>query len=146
MAALANDSSIGCGFAPLTPNERLVSEIERYLTDGATLAARPYLGEDVKVLAVRIDDAIELTVAAAFVAAHLPSLTAYLVARSEVEAVTCQLASRIGAPITEPQVVWLGVSGPGARDAAGLTAQVRDALERLPDMWRDLVAGGQPVV
>jgi S-adenosylmethionine synthetase len=69
-----------------------------------------------------------------------------LVARPDVGAVTCQLASRIGAPITEPQVVWVGVSGPGARDAAGLSLQVRDALGRLPDMWRDLLAAGRSFV
>jgi S-adenosylmethionine synthetase len=239
--ALANDSSIGCGFAPLSVTERLVLDTERYLTDRATLAARPYLGEDVKVLAVRIDDRIELTVAAAFVAAHVPSLPAYLeakhdlaesllrhgrerapglatvtlnaadrpaagivyltatgtsaeagddgqvgrgnranglitpsrpmtlealagknpishvgklynawardltrelAARPDIASATCQLASRIGAPITEPQVVWIGVSGPGAGDVAGIDAQVRTALGRMPEMWRDLIAAG----
>jgi S-adenosylmethionine synthetase len=73
-------------------------------------------------------------------------LTVELLARPDVEAASCQLASRIGAPITEPQVVWLGVSGAAARDPAGLRSQVRDALERLPGMWRDLVAAGGPAV
>ena len=67
-------------------------------------------------------------------------------ARSRNERFSSLGPSRIGAPITEPQVVWLGVSGPGARDAAGLSAQVRDALERLPDMWRDLLASTRALV
>ena len=239
----ANDTSIGCGFAPLTPTEALVLAVERTLTDAATLAAHPFLGEDVKVLAVRVDDAIELTVAAAFVAAHVPSLrhyeagraavsalvrdcaarlglmprvvvnaadrpaagqvyltvtgtsaeagddgqvgrgnranglitpgrpmsleamagknpishvgklynawasrlTAALTQRPDIETATCLLASRIGAPITEPQVVWLGVSGAGARDADGLQRQVQAALETMPSMWRELLDAGWPV-
>ena len=239
----ANDTSIGCGFAPLTPTEALVLSVERMLTDPGTLAAHPFLGEDVKVLAVRVDDAIELTVAAAFVAAHVASLrqyeegraavaelarrcganaggaprvvvnaadrpaagqvyltvtgtsaeagddgqvgrgnranglitpgrpmsleamagknpvshvgklynawasrlTAELAARPDIEAVTCLLASRIGAPITEPQVVWLGVSGPGARDSAGLRRHVESALAAMPSMWRELLESGWPV-
>jgi S-adenosylmethionine synthetase len=239
----ANDTSIGCGFAPLSPTERLVLAVEGALTARGTLAAHPFLGEDVKVLAVRVDEAVELTVAAAFVAAHVASarqyeegraavgdlarhcaaelglaarvvvnaadrpaagryyltvtgtsaeagddgqvgrgnranglitpgrpmslealagknpvshvgklynawasrLTADLVARPDVDAATCLLASRIGAPITEPQVVWLGVGGPGARDTEGLRRQVRAALEAMPSMWRELLESGWPV-
>jgi S-adenosylmethionine synthetase len=235
---LANDSSIGCGFAPLSETERLVMAIEHHLTEAPTLVAHPYLGEDVKVLAVRVGDAIDVTVAAAFVAAHVPSLAAYLeakqvladavlrrgrevgaklrhvvlnaadrpeegsvyltvtgtsaeagddgqvgrgnranglitpsrpmslealagknpvshvgklynawahrltadlVARPDVEGAVCLLASQIGRPITEPQVVWLRVSGPAARDTAGLHRHVRHALEALPSLWRDLL-------
>lgn len=240
----ANDTSIGCGFAPLSRTEQLVLAVERSLTDDHTLAAHPFLGEDVKVLAVRVDDAVELTVAAAFIAARIASrpqyeearaavgalvraraadlgvvparvavnaadrpeagqlyltvtgtsaeagddgqvgrgnranglitpgrpmsleamagknpvshvgklynawaarLTAELAQRPDIDHATCLLASRIGAPITEPQVVWLSIGGAGARDADGLRRAVRDALERLPSMWRELLDAGWPV-
>ena len=72
-------------------------------------------------------------------------LTTELAARPDIAAVSCQLASRIGAPITEPQVVWLGACGPAARDASGLAAYVRTALERLPAMWRELLHVGWQV-
>lgn len=240
----ANDTSIGCGFAPLSRTEQVVLAVERLLTDPATLAAHPFLGEDVKVLAVRADDDIDLTIAAAFIAAQVASLrqyeeartavadivrrcavavgvtparvvvnaadrpaagqvyltvtgssaeagddgqvgrgnranglitpgrpmsleamagknpvshvgklynawasrlTADLAARPDIDGATCLLASRIGAPITEPQVVWLDVSGPGGRDIDGLRRHVLAALDHLPSMWRELLDTGWQV-
>jgi S-adenosylmethionine synthetase len=63
---LANDTSFGVGFAPLSDTERLVLESERFLTTKLTKKV-PSLGEDVKVMGYRLDDKIRLTVAAALV-------------------------------------------------------------------------------
>jgi S-adenosylmethionine synthetase len=237
---LANDTSMGAGYAPLSVTERLVLAIERHLTDAETLRRHPFLGEDVKVLALRNRDRIDLTVAAAFVAGQVASLGDYLdrkralveeilargreetqrlfrvsvnaadhpereeiyltvtgtsaeagddgqvgrgnranglitpsrpmtlealagknpvshvgklynvwaqrlaarlVADGETEEVVCQLASRIGAPITEPQVVYVGVRGAAVRHPERLVRRVRRELEELPDLWREIVAG-----
>ncbi len=63
---LANDTSFGVGFAPLSDTERLVLESERFLT--LKLKKKlPALGEDVKVMGYRHDKKIRLTVAAALV-------------------------------------------------------------------------------
>jgi S-adenosylmethionine synthetase len=63
---LANDTSFGVGFAPLSDTERLVLESERFLT--LKLKKKlPALGEDVKVMGYRHDKKIHLTVAAALV-------------------------------------------------------------------------------
>jgi S-adenosylmethionine synthetase len=74
---LANDTSLGVGFAPLTPLERAVLATERTLQE----AAAPERGEDVKVMGVRIGGHSTLTVACAFVGLHLADLHAYLEAR-----------------------------------------------------------------
>jgi S-adenosylmethionine synthetase len=63
---LANDTSFGVGFAPLSDTERLVLESERFLTLKLTKKMGA-LGEDVKVMGYRLDDKIHLTVAAALV-------------------------------------------------------------------------------
>jgi S-adenosylmethionine synthetase len=235
---LANDTSIGAGYAPLSETERLVLETERFLTAADTLAAHPYLGEDVKVLAVRAHDHVHLTVAAAFVARHVRSVDHYfeckrriheqvlqrarkstrleidcrinpaddpdagsvyltvtgtsaeagddgqvgrgnranglitpgrpmslealagknpvthvgkiynvwasrlseeLAGLAGIDEVQCQLASRIGSPITEPQVVHVAVRGPGVPEAAALSERVRRALDRLPEIWKSVV-------
>ncbi len=63
---LANDTSFGVGFAPLSDTERLVLESERFLTLKLTKKLGA-LGEDVKVMGYRLGDKIHLTVAAALV-------------------------------------------------------------------------------
>jgi S-adenosylmethionine synthetase len=236
----ANDTSMGCGYAPLSQTEQLVLDVDRHLMDPATLKRHPFLGEDIKVLAIRVRRQIELTVAAAFVGRHVASLQEYLdqkraiaedifdfgrarvekLARVTVNAadrperqevyltvtgtsaeagddgqvgrgnrvsglitpsrpmtlealagknpvshvgklynlwaqriaarvalepdaeeVVCQLASRIGAPITEPQVVFLGVRGAAAHDRQRLARRLRDELDELPGLWREIVEG-----
>jgi S-adenosylmethionine synthetase len=77
-APLANDSSIGVGFAPLSPLEAAVLDVERSLQR----RARPERGEDVKVLGVRNEGRSALTVACAFVAPEIPDLAAYRAARA----------------------------------------------------------------
>lgn len=74
---LANDTSMGVGFAPLTPLENAVLAVERRLQDRSV----PARGEDVKVMGVRIGAQSTLTVACAFIGRHLPDLDAYLAAR-----------------------------------------------------------------
>jgi S-adenosylmethionine synthetase len=74
---LANDTSMGVGFAPLSPLEGAVLAIERRLQD-RSVAAR---GEDVKVMGVRIGGQASLTVACAIIGRHVPDLAAYLQVR-----------------------------------------------------------------
>jgi S-adenosylmethionine synthetase len=71
---LANDTSMGCGYAPLSELEVLVLSVEELLTAPATRARRPALGEDVKVMGVRRGEAIDLTVACALIGRELCDL------------------------------------------------------------------------
>src|SRR5574341_457556 len=90
---LANDTSLGVGFAPLTPLEEAVLASERSLQDRAS----PERGEDVKVMGVRRDERTALTVACAFVGRHLTDLDAYLAARDRAAAVArAAAASALG--------------------------------------------------
>ena len=63
----ANDTSICVGFAPQSKLERIVLETERKINSKSFKAKYPEVGEDVKILGVRCDKKIYLTVAAAFV-------------------------------------------------------------------------------
>jgi S-adenosylmethionine synthetase len=74
----AGDSSIGVGFAPLTPLERLALKVEEYVNAAGTKDECPELGEDVKVMGVRVRDQLELSVACAFIAGYVSSLSDYL--------------------------------------------------------------------
>jgi len=81
---LANDTSIGAGFAPLDPLERAVLAAERALNAAATREAHPEIGEDVKVMGVRSGERIALTVACALVGRHVRDLAAYRAMKSGI--------------------------------------------------------------
>jgi S-adenosylmethionine synthetase len=74
---LANDTSCGVGFAPLTELERVTLEIERRLNDSTTRAAEPAIGEDIKVMGVRRGDNIKLTIGCAFIGRYVADARAY---------------------------------------------------------------------
>lgn len=73
---LANDTSCGAGYAPLSPTERTVLEVARALGDFVPQA--PEYGEDVKIMAVRGGQRLALTVACAHVGGRLRDLEHYL--------------------------------------------------------------------
>jgi S-adenosylmethionine synthetase len=50
---LANDTSVGCGFAPFTELERVVLDVERTLNGPAARNSCPAIGQDVKVMGIR---------------------------------------------------------------------------------------------
>ncbi|MEK9139487.1 MAG: methionine adenosyltransferase [Nitrospirota bacterium] len=66
--AVANDTSATVGYAPLTPMERLVFQVERFLNGRSFKKEFPDTGEDVKVLAVRSGKDLTVTVAMPFLA------------------------------------------------------------------------------
>ncbi|MCR3884112.1 MAG: methionine adenosyltransferase, partial [Methanothrix sp.] len=92
----ANDTSFGVGYAPFSETETVVYDTERFLMD---LKKRiPAIGEDVKVMAMRSGDTINLTVACAMVGRHLDDLADYMETKEvivrEIEENVCSCAKR----------------------------------------------------
>jgi S-adenosylmethionine synthetase len=81
---LANDTSFGVGFAPLSETERITLETEKYI-NGELWKTLPEVGEDVKVMACRMKDEIDLTIAAAMVSSKIPDKEHY---KSVIEEMT----------------------------------------------------------
>ena len=91
---LANDTSFGVGFAPLSDTERLVLESERFLT--LKLKKKlPALGEDVKVMGYRQGEKIHLTVAAALVDSEVANPQEYRSVCDEVHEKLVDLAAKL---------------------------------------------------
>lgn len=67
LGLVANDTSVGVGFAPLTETEHLVLAAEHFLNSPEFKQEFPETGEDVKVMAVRRGRKLEMTVAIAFI-------------------------------------------------------------------------------
>jgi S-adenosylmethionine synthetase len=74
---ISNDTSIGVGYAPLTPTEDLVLGIEKHLNSSSFKKLHPEVGEDVKVMGLRNGKRLEVTVAAAMVAPKIPDASHY---------------------------------------------------------------------
>ncbi len=98
--SLANDTSCGVGYAPLSEVERVVWAVEQALTSEHAHAAEPALGEDVKVMAVRHHDSIELTVACAMIDGALRDVTDYAKAKEGAAEMALAAAHRTsGLPV-----------------------------------------------
>lgn len=81
----ANDTSAGVGYAPLSETERMVLAAERFLNSKEFKTRHPETGEDVKVMAVRRDRILYLTVAVAFVDRFIADQISYYSRKAEVE-------------------------------------------------------------
>lgn len=91
----ANDTSIGTGYAPLSETEKLVLQTEKTLNSEKFKEKFPAVGEDIKVMAQREDEHINLTVASAMISAHLDDLDHYLSLKNDVVDYVCDLAEDI---------------------------------------------------
>jgi S-adenosylmethionine synthetase len=82
---LANDTSIGAAYAPLSPVEQLVVATEQFLTSPGSIEQHPERGEDVKIMALRNGNAVQLTIACAMIGRHLENLDHYIAAKRAIE-------------------------------------------------------------
>ncbi len=115
---LANDTSFGLGFAPLTDTERLVLETEKYLNSRDYKEVLPAVGEDVKVMGLRNGDEITLTIAIAFVAKLVKNLDKYISYKEKVRNDVRRFAKKlIGKDVT----VHINAADPEEGDAVYLT-------------------------
>jgi S-adenosylmethionine synthetase len=90
----SNDTSGASGYAPLSPTEELVLATERYLNSREFKAAFPDTGQDVKVMGVRHDQRLAVTVAMPLSCPHTRSEVAYFARKDEIlHALTTRFAS-----------------------------------------------------
>lgn len=90
---VANDTSFGAGHAPYSRLERVVLDLSALLRSADFRQAFPAAGDDVKVMGRRIDDAIGVTIALAFVDRDVGSVTEYFAQKAAMER---WLTTRIG--------------------------------------------------
>jgi S-adenosylmethionine synthetase len=81
---LANDTSIGVGFSPLTEVESIVYQTEQFLNSVEGKQEYPMIGEDIKIMGIRINDRINLTIAIAFVSRFISSKDKYFKIKAEL--------------------------------------------------------------
>ena len=80
--ALANDTSCGVGYAPLSELELIALNVEKILNSAELKTKHPETGEDIKVMAVRDHNEIALTVSCAFIDRYIADVDDYQQKRS----------------------------------------------------------------
>lgn len=155
---LANDTSFGVGYAPLTPLEHLVLELERRLNSPERRSVHPETGPDVKVMGQRHGDNFSITVAQAFVGRHLSSISDYLEAKLGVLAFVQGVGHELGIPVSavvnggdqlESEAVYLTVTGTSAEAGddgeVGRGNRVNGLITPHRPMSLEALAGKNPV-
>jgi S-adenosylmethionine synthetase len=154
--ARANDTSIGVGYAPLSPLERLVLAVEQRVNQEGR-RQNPAWGEDVKVMGVRRGEVVDLTVACAMIGRHLAHMDDYLAAKASIAALSHELAAEhdfadvnisVNAADT-PESVYLTVTGTSAESGddgeVGRGNRINGLITPCRPMSLEAAAGKNPV-
>jgi S-adenosylmethionine synthetase len=80
----ANDTSATVGFAPFSPLENVVKDLEVYLNSSDFKDDFPCSGEDVKIMGMRRGTDVDLTVAMAFVDKFVEDVSSYFDLKKEI--------------------------------------------------------------
>lgn len=154
--ARANDTSIGVGYAPLSPLERLVLAIEQRINQPGH-RQHPAWGEDVKVMGVRRGEAVDLTIACAMIGRHLAHMDDYLAAQTRITALARELAAAHGFADVNvavnaadtPESVYLTVTGTSAESGddgeVGRGNRINGLITPGRPMSLEAAAGKNPV-
>ncbi len=157
---LSNDTSFGVSYAPLSTLEKLVYNVERYLNSGDVKKPLPEVGEDVKVMGLRVGNKIKLTIAAAIISSLTPDLDHYLSVKEEIVNRVADLAAKVAvgydvdvyvntADNPEKGIVYLSVTGTSAEHgddgATGRGNRVNGLITPLRPMSLEATAGKNPV-
>lgn len=157
--ALANDTSCGVGYAPLDELETAVLAVERGLNAPDLKRESPEIGEDIKVMGLRIGERIDLTLACALVDRYIESLADHLAKRAHV----AELAARLTRAATgrdcevaintadrdTPESLYLTVTGTSAEAGddgeVGRGNRANGLITPYRPMSIEAVAGKNPV-
>ncbi len=147
----ANDTSIGVGYAPLSTTEQLVLDLE------GVVGSVPGVGEDTKLMAVRIEDKLTLVVAAAMISRFINSREEYDEAKSRVREAVLRKAQSERAGDLEVFVncadagenIYLTVTGTsiemGDDGATGRGNRGNGLITPMRPMTMEAIAGKNPV-
>lgn len=156
---LSNDTSFGVCYAPLSQTERLVLEAESYLNSRKVKKELPEVGEDIKVMGLRKDSHIILTIAAPQISSLTPDLEHYISIKEEVTNRIRDVATRITnrdvevcvntADDLDKSIVYLTVTGTSAEQGddgnTGRGNRVHGLITPGRPMSLEATAGKNPI-
>ncbi len=111
---VANDTSAAVGYAPLTPTEQSVLEVERMMNSRTFKERFPEVGEDIKVMGFRRGDELHLTAAVAMVDRFIDSEATYFRRKADLhDAVMDSMRAKLAFSQTHFYVNTLDAPGRG---------------------------------
>jgi S-adenosylmethionine synthetase len=93
--APSNDTSCGAGFAPLSDLEKVVLETEHTLNSPETKRLHPAIGVDIKVMGLREDNHVDLTISCALIGRFVADLDDYIRQKNIIRQVALEAAGRV---------------------------------------------------
>ncbi len=142
----ANDTSIGVGFAPLDSVERLVFELEN------DMRSIKGVGEDTKIMAVRIGDDLKIVAAAAMISKYIHSRDDYDEAKAKVRGAVLRNAENADVSVNAADSgsnIYLTVTGTsiemGDDGATGRGNRGNGLITPMRPMTMEAIAGKNPV-
>ncbi len=157
---LANDTSVGVGYAPLSTLENLVYRTERLLNSPEFKSRVRESGEDVKVMGLRRGKKIVLTVANAIISRLVPDRDHYMAVKEQIRDAVLDLASKLApdydvevhvntADVPDKNVFYITVTGTSAEagddGATGRGNRVNGLITPMRPMSMEAAAGKNPV-
>ncbi|MGC8599560.1 MAG: methionine adenosyltransferase [Nitrososphaeria archaeon] len=156
---LANDTSFGVGFYPMTDSERLALEVEKFINSKEGKELFPQVGEDIKVMALRHENEIKLTIAAAMISSLIKSKEDYLEVKRQLTIKLLELSSQItkmkvdltinGADKPEKDIYYLTVTGTSAENGddgqVGRGNRANGLITPFRPMSLEATAGKNPI-
>ena len=110
----ANDTSAAVGYAPMTRTEKVVRQTEQYMNSEQFKKRFPESGEDIKVMAFRNGNDLNLTVAMAFVDKYISSEEDYFEKKAKIlEEISRYVAVNTDFDLVDVQLNTLDVKGRG---------------------------------
>jgi len=159
---VANDTSAAVGFYPLSPTEKAVLEVERYLNGSQFKERYPQTGEDIKVMGARRGRELDLTIAMPLLARYVSSEDDYFAGKAVILDEMRDVAGRnfgfrrVGVQYNTLDVqgrglggVYLSLLGTSAEDAdsgqVGRGNRVNGLISVNRPMGTEAAAGKNPV-
>lgn len=157
---LANDTSFGISYAPLSTLEKIVLTVEQLLNNPQIKKSIPALGEDVKVMGLRIGKNIKITIAVAMVSQWVKDKDEYLSVKEDAKELVLNEISKITqnheievqinvGDKPENDVFYLTVTGTSAEHgddgATGRGNRVNGLITPMRPMSLEATAGKNPV-
>jgi S-adenosylmethionine synthetase len=91
----ANDTSAAVGYYPLSPTEKTVLELEQFLNSKKFKQKYPETGEDIKVMGLRRENVLDLTVAMPLLADYIKSENDYFERKQAIHDVMESFLERV---------------------------------------------------
>jgi S-adenosylmethionine synthetase len=155
---VANDTSCGVGFAPLSETERMVLAIGKRLRLASHEPATAAIGEDVKVMAVRNADRQRFIVACALIDRHVRDVEEYVAVKAQVARLAREATLTVSKAAVEvevnagdalPNELYLTVTGTSAESGddgqVGRGNRVNGLITPQRPMTIEAAAGKNPV-